>query len=302
VPERIIPLLDGSRESPAGPAPFDRIAIVGLGLIGGSIAMAARRRWPSCLVIGVDRKDVLEKAMALQAVDVAADDLVVAREADLVVLAAPVEQNVRCLAAIAEDVPGTAVITDTGSTKRRIVEVATRLPDRLTFVGGHPLGGAARGGIEFARADLFAGRPWLFTPTGATPPAALERLETLTRAFGASPSTLGAEAHDHLLAYISHLPQLAVSALMKIVGDEAGEEGLAISGRGLRDTTRLASSPAGVWRDVCRTNADEIGPALDRLIMALRDLKDDLSRGDVVETVFSSAAEWKRRFPAPDDR
>jgi prephenate dehydrogenase len=302
VPERIIPVLDESRTSPAEPAPFDRIAIIGLGLIGGSIALAARRRWPSCLVIGVDRKDVLEKAMILRAVDVGADDLVVAREADLVVLAAPVEQNVRCLSAIDADVTGTAVITDTGSTKRRIVEAAVRLPARLTFVGGHPLGGAARGGIEFARADLFAGRPWLFTPTGTTPPATLERLETFVRALGATPSTLGAEAHDHLLAYLSHLPQLAVSALMKVVGEEAGEEGLALSGRGLRDTTRLASSPAGIWQDVCRTNADEIGPALDRLVATLTEIREDLSRGDAIETVFSAAAAWKRRLPTPDDR
>src|SRR5262245_37396288 len=125
---------------------FQRVGIVGLGLIGGSIALAARQIWPGALVIGVDRKDVLERAMVLHAIDVAADDAVVLAEADLVILAAPIQQNLQILRELADNVSGSAVITDTGSTKREIVEAAVSLPGRLTFIGGHPLGGAARGG------------------------------------------------------------------------------------------------------------------------------------------------------------
>jgi len=298
VPERFLPVVGSERPlPPPGPRAFDTIAIVGLGLIGGSIALAARRQWPAGLVIGVDDKRVIEQAMVRQAIDVAADDLVVIKEAELVVLAAPVEQNEARLAELDAHVPGAAVVTDTGSTKRAVMAAAAALPSRFTFVGGHPLGGAARGGIEFARADLFCGRPWLLTPASDAGGSVPERLQRFVEALGAIPQTIEAAAHDRLLALVSHLPQITVSALMQVVGEGAGEAGLALSGRGLRDTTRLASSPAGIWKDVCRTNADEIGDAIDRLIALLGELKADLRRGQTLERVFAAAAAWKSRMP-----
>src|SRR5947209_837032 len=152
-------------QRPAGQPPiFDKIGMVGLGLIGGSIALKARELWPGALVIGVDNKDVLETAMRMHAIDVAADDLIVIAEADLVVLAAPVKQNIALLAELDDNVRQPAVVTDTGSTKRDIIAAAALLPPRFTFIGGHPLAGAAHGGLEHARPDLFAGRPWLLTP------------------------------------------------------------------------------------------------------------------------------------------
>lgn len=301
MPDRFLPLVGSARALPAveGPPPFGKVAVVGLGLIGGSIALAARQLWPSSLVIGVDAKDVLEKAMVLQAIDVAADDLVVIREADLVVLAAPVRQNLERLGELEAHVPGEALITDTGSTKRATLDAARSLPARLAFVGGHPLAGAARGGIEFARADLFLGRPWFLTPGEAAPEAARARLERFVAALGAAPRRIGADAHDRLLASLSHLPQLTASALMAVVGKAVGGEGLALAGRGLRDTTRLASSPPGIWRDVCATNADELAAAIDRLVAVLLEMKADLRTGDALERVFTAAAEWKSHLP-PD--
>src|SRR5258708_80390 len=145
---------------------FQKIGIIGLGLIGGSIALAAREIWPASLVIAVDNKDVLETAMRLHAIDVAADDAVVLAEADLIILAGPGRPNPRLLETLDEHVGQPAVITDTGSTKRAIVEADRALPSRLTFIGGHPLGGAAASGLDHARPDLFKGRPWLFTPSG----------------------------------------------------------------------------------------------------------------------------------------
>src|SRR5580704_19485526 len=135
----------------AGQPPiFHKIGIVGLGLIGGSVALAARQIWPTSLVIGVDNKDVLETAMRLHAIDVAADDLIVLAEADVVILAAPVRQNLALVAELDDHVRQPAVVTDTGSTKRAILEAARHLPPRFTFVGGHPLGGAAASGLEHA--------------------------------------------------------------------------------------------------------------------------------------------------------
>jgi prephenate dehydrogenase len=292
---RFLPIVQPPRDAAAPPV-FGRIAIVGLGLIGGSIALAARERWPSSLVIGVDDKDVLERAMRRHAVDVGADDPIVAAEADLVILAAPVAQNIELLGALAEHVRGSAVVTDVGSTKRSTLAAAAVLPARLTFVGGHPLGGAARQGIDHARSDLFRGRPWLFTPTGATPPETLDRLFLFASALGAEPRAIDPVEHDRIAARISHLPQLAASALMRVIGDEVGEEGLALSGRGLADTTRLASSPAGIWGDICATNEDEIGAALDALIDELQRVRGRLTERQAVEELFDAANEWKARL------
>jgi len=277
-------------ERPATRTPiFEKIGIVGLGLIGGSIALKSRELWPTALVIAVDNKDVLETAMRLHAIDVAADDLIVLAEADIVILAAPVKQNIALLAELDEHVRQPAVVTDTGSTKREIVAAAADLPPRFTFVGGHPLAGAAHGGLDHARPDLFAGRPWLLTPT----PAAPDKLTAFIRALGAEPRIVPPDAHDRMLACLSHLPQLTASALMQVVGDAVGHDGLALAGRGLADTTRLASSPADIWRDIAASNADQIGPALDALIAVLQDLRADLADGDRLEEVFTDAARWR---------
>src|SRR5262245_19795752 len=261
-----LPVIQPTTRPKGQPPIFEKIGIVGLGLIGGSIALAARELWPTSLVIAVDNKDVLETAMRLHAIDVAADDPIVLAEADIVVLAAPARQNIALLDMLDENVRQPAIVTDTSSTKREIVAAARSLPPRFTFVGGHPLAGAARGGLEHARPDLFRGRPWFLTPTGDASGVAVEKLSAFVRALGAEPRVMEVAAHDRLLAFLSHLPQLTASALMQVVGEAIGADGLAFAGRGLGDTTRLASSPADIWRDIASTNADEIGPALDALI------------------------------------
>lgn len=291
-----LPVIQPGRPAASAPPIFEKIGIVGLGLIGGSIAMAARAIWPASLVIAVDNKDVLETAMRLHAIDVAADDLIVLAEADLVILAAPVRQNLLLLNELAANVRVPAVVTDTGSTKRAIVEAARQLPPRFTFVGGHPLGGAAASGLDHARPDLFKGRPWLFTPASDATGDALDRLLEFARALGALPRVVGVAAHDRMLAFLSHLPQITASALMQVVGEAVGDEGLALAGKGLVDTTRLASSPSEIWKDISATNADEIGRALETLIAVLTDLKGDLASGDQLEQVFTAASRWRDRL------
>jgi prephenate dehydrogenase len=294
---KTLPIAD--RQKPSDDPPlFPRIGIVGCGLIGGSLAMAARHRWPSSLVIAVDRKDVLETAMRLHAVDVGGDDLVMVADADLIVLAAPVRQNIRVLERLADYVPGPALVTDVGSTKVTIAEAARALPARLRFIGGHPLAGAATGGIDEARADLFAGRPWFLAAEASRADDDIRRLEAFVTGIGAIPRRASPDTHDLLLAYLSHLPQLTASALMHVVGEHAGAEGLALSGRGLRDTTRLAASPSDIWRDVAATNREHVGAALDDLIAVLQAMRQDLEEGLTIDTVFESAASWKRALEA----
>jgi prephenate dehydrogenase len=271
--------------------PFNRLAIVGLGLIGGSIALAVRERWSSTLITAVDRPPVLAHASSSGAIDRAAQTVAEIGPVDLVILAAPVRQNVELLPQVMSGLSDGAIVTDVGGTKRDIVAAAEALPSATAFIGGHPIGGAERGGFGFARPDLFRGKPWIFTP--AAPSPSLDKLSDFVRGLGARPATMGAEAHDRVMAYVSHLPQLAASVLMEVVGSAASNDGLRVAGRGLTDSTRLASSPASVWREICAANADDIGPALDALIARLSELRADLHSGRTVDEVFDAAAKWR---------
>jgi prephenate dehydrogenase len=276
--------------------PFSRLAIVGLGLIGGSIALAVRERWSSTRITAVDRPPVLAHASSSGAIDRAVQTVAEIGPVDLVILAAPVRQNVELLPQVMSTLSPGAIVTDVGGTKRDIAQAAAALPSATSFIGGHPIGGAERGGFGFARPDLFRGKPWIFTPDGVVsvdPPAALDKLFDFVRGLGARPATMNAEDHDRVMAYVSHLPQLTASVLMEVVGRAAANDGLRFAGRGLTDSTRLASSPASVWREICAANADDIGPALDALIARLSELRANLQSGRTVDEVFDDAAKWR---------
>src|SRR5262249_24498214 len=269
--------------------PFGRIAIVGFGLIGASIALAARRRWRSAELIAVDRPDVIQSAMRTQAADIGGGDIAVCEGADLVVLAAPVQTNIKLLSELPDHVEGSAVVTDVGSTKRQVASSGRQLPARLQFVGGHPLAGAATGGLEAARSDLFDGRAWILTPADGQE-GAVRKLSIFIEGLGARVQVMTPDAHDSVVAYLSHLPQLTATALMHLVGERTGPDGLALAGRGLQDTTRLASSPPDIWRDITATNQDHIAHAIDELVDILLQMKNG---GDALGETFESAAHWK---------
>jgi prephenate dehydrogenase len=280
---------------PAEEPAFTTIAIAGLGLIGGSIALAVRERWPSIRIVGVDHPAVLAHGRGSGAIDRAAASLAEIGSPDLVVLAAPVAQNIELLRQLAAN-PNLArpstIVTDVGGTKRDIVGVSRSLRLSFSFVGGHPIGGAERGGFGFARPDLFAGRPWILTPVAESDPAAVTAVEQFARGLGARPAVLDAADHDRLMAYVSHLPQLTASALMSAVGRGA-PDGLRLAGRGLVDTTRLASSPASVWTGIAANNSDFVAEALDVLIATLTELRSDLQKGEALEKTFHDAGRWR---------
>jgi prephenate dehydrogenase len=274
---------------------FSSVAIVGFGLIGGSIALAIRERWPSIRITAVDRPAVLAHAVGSGAIDRAAESVANLAGHDLVILAAPVEQNLRLLPEAVSIIGDRGVITDVGGTKRDIVNAARALPGaRTSFIGGHPIGGAEQGGFAFARADLFRGRPWILTPNETkTAATVFLRLIVFIESLGARPTAMSAEEHDRLMAFLSHLPQLTISTLMEVVGEATTSSGLRLAGRGLADSTRLASSPAGVWREVCASNAGNIGAALDQLIARLQHLRAGLTDTATVDRVFERAAHWR---------
>lgn len=256
--------------------PFRRIAIVGVGLIGGSILQAAKQAWPSIDDAGIDVQDDLARVAG----------------AELVILSAPVRTNIGILEELPPHLSSNAIVTDTGSTKRAIAEAAAAVPS-VTFIGGHPMAGAAHGGAPNARPDLFRGRPWILTPRPDHPPEAVARLESFVVGLGASPHVMTPELHDRFVGAVSHLPQLTASALMHVVGKLAGDAGLEIAGAGLMDTTRLATSPPDIWRDVAATNEDVLRDALDTLIRTLTDLRNGLDTGDSIDAVFTSACRWR---------
>jgi len=273
---------------------FGRVAIVGVGLIGASIALAVRRTRPHTIVIGVDcQPGVVAEALASRVIHAGSTDLAAVAGADLVVLAAPVRANVAVLPAVARHAPGRVVVTDVGSTKRVVVDSARTCTPRPAFVGGHPLAGAASGGLAGARADLFAGRKWVFTPDEDACGEVLERLFAFVAGLGAIPCTMTAAEHDRLLAVVSHLPQIVSSALMHVVGELGGDEGLAVAGTGLADMTRLASSPVEIWRDIFLTNADNVRPTLARLAGVLADLADPVDGTGKLDDIFRSARAWR---------
>jgi len=236
------------------------IAIVGLGLIGGSLARAlsaSRYR-----VLGVDRPTALRRALAARAIARGfASVHAAAAEADVVVLAAPPAANLTILRGLTGAVRAGLVVTDVGSVKGPICREAARL--RLSgFVGGHPMAGAERSGFAASRGDLFRDRPWVLTPDGA-PRGAVARVRALVRATGARPVVVDAAVHDRTVAFLSHVPQIVAWALADAArGDALARRHLALAGPGFRDMTRLAASPRALWREILGQNRSEVGRAL----------------------------------------
>jgi prephenate dehydrogenase len=285
-----------------------RVAIVGCGLIGGSIGCALRASGFQGTIVGADTPQVLDKAFRLGAVDVAADTVERAVEnADVIVLATPTASILKLLPKVANGVHGDALITDAGSTKAAIVKqaeeiFAERAPQR--FLAGHPIAGKERSGIEQADPELFRNAMWVFTPveshgTDAYTTVQLEWIE-LVRRIGAQPVFMTPERHDMLLAFTSHLPQLLSIALANTVLDEVRahrEDGGRVPfGGGLRDMTRLAQSDARVWRDILATNSENIQQALEELQQRISALQAAISEEklDRVEEAFRAASKISR--------
>lgn len=255
-----------------------KLAVVGPGLIGRSVALAARRAHPDTAVVEVDRGDPLDRIAG----------------ADIVVLAAPVEVILHVLASGAE-LLRTPLTIDTGSTKRQIV-AAARAQRLERFIGGHPMTGAATAGSEGARADLFDGRPWFLATRGADAGTAARAIDFVT-ALGARPVVLeddGAE-HDRVMAAVSHLPQVVASTLMAVAADSAGER-LSWAGPGLRDTTRLAASSASMWQGILSSNAEEIAPLLHEVARRLQAIAGGLHDPTRVQELFDQAHRARDRL------
>ncbi|MEA2176738.1 MAG: prephenate dehydrogenase [Solirubrobacteraceae bacterium] len=269
-----------------------RIAVIGVGLIGGSIGLAARER-AGAHVTGFDPGDgVLETALARGALDdAAASAAEAASGADAVFVAAPVARLPDAVREALAAAGPTAVVTDVGSTKRSIVV------DDPRFIGGHPLAGAETAGVEHARADLFAGATWYLTPTAATEGVLYDRLYRLLAELGARPQALDADTHDTLMAAVSHLPHVLANVLVAQAARALDAEGerLPATGPSFRDATRVAGAPTAIWRDIYLANADALGAVLDDTIERLSSVRAALEARDA-----DGIADWNDH--AGDDR
>jgi len=235
-----------------------RLGIVGTGLIGGSIGLAARRAGVE--VVGFDPDpETLAAAVTTGAIDRAAEGLGGAAEgADLVVLAAPVDVTPRLCEELSGSVGEGTVVTDVGSAKQTVVAqgVATF---GARFVGGHPMAGSERHGIHAATADLFEDAAWILTPTEEVSHAAYSTVSDLVFAIGARPVALSPAAHDALVARLSHVPQLAASAIVDVAAAAGDREALlGLAGAGFRDVTRIAASNPGLWVAILRSNTTAV--------------------------------------------
>ncbi len=263
---------------------IQQITIVGTGLIGGSFALALKKRGFAGRIVGCDREPVLARAQAAGAIDEGVSDpLQAARGSQVVLLATPVGAILDLIERIGPTLAEGTLLTDVGSTKSEIAARAQAVfgaNAATRFLPGHPMAGKEHSGIEQAEADLFENAVWLVTPLPVQDVEAGlsgEFLELL-RGIGARVVALDLARHDRLCAWISHLPQMLATALAATVVDELGDdpELLAIGGRALREMTRIASSPYSMWRDIALTNTRHIEEALARLEQRLAHLRENL--------------------------
>ncbi|MHC4982819.1 MAG: prephenate dehydrogenase [Planctomycetota bacterium] len=270
------------------------VTIIGVGLLGGSAALAIRAHDPAVTIAGVGRRhSSIKEALRLGIVDTAhLDATEVVKATDLVILATPVGAFEKHLRAIGPVLRRGAVVTDVGSTKGRVVRMAERVLGKGgPFVGSHPMAGSEKKGVGFARGDLFMGATCIVTPTSHTPKRVTRRVEKLWQSLGMRTVRMNPTAHDKAMAQVSHLPHMLASLLMML----PAKSGLEVSATGFRDATRVAGGDPEMWRDILITNKRAILSAIEEFDEHLCHLRDLLETGDAPGIEKFLAAAKKRR-------
>jgi prephenate dehydrogenase len=284
-------------------ARLGRVAVIGVGLIGGSFALALKAAGACTQVVGAGRNRAnLDAALARGAIDLAAQDVAHAvRGADLVLIATPVAQFADVFAALAPELAPHALVTDAGSTKRDVIAAARAcLGAKVAqFVPAHPIAGAERSGVAAAKADLFRDKRVVIAPLPENAPGSLARVEAAWRACGARVTQMPPEEHDAVFAAVSHLPHLLAFALVYDLAARPNSAQLfGFAAGGFRDFTRIASSHPEMWRDICVANRDALQAELDRYRAQLDSIRALLAAADApgLEAVFTKAREARGRW------
>ena len=284
---------------------FERIAILGTGLLGTSLGLALREAGFKGSIAGWNRSaEGGREALAMGAVDLIASDAIsLARQSDVVVLCVPIYSTLDYMEKLASELTPQQLVTDVGSTKGQITDAAGRLfntLERAAFLPGHPMAGKERGGASLGEAGLFRGAVWLFTddPAWQRSPRGAElaaNWRDWVVAIGSKPIDLDAERHDELVAWVSHLPQFTATALSALLEDQVGDapELKHVGGRALREMTRLGASPFSMWRDIAHTNTTAIEAALLALEQRLAYIRENL-RTPALREEFERANAFRR--------
>jgi prephenate dehydrogenase len=284
----------------------ERIALLGTGLIGGSLGLALRRSDASLSIFGHDRPDVLDTALQRGAItDRVADPVTAVEEAEVVVFATPLGTTLRLMEQVAPHLAPGVVVTDVASVKQPVLDQASDvLPDTVAFVGGHPMAGAEHSGIEHADPLLFENAVYALCLPEDVSPGALEDslapVVALVDAVGGRPLVLDAMQHDRVAALVSHLPQLLAVALVNTLSEaEDPETALDLAAGGFRDMTRIATSPFDMWRDVLVGNEGAIHDALSQFSRTLQRVRNRLLSDDfdALSSMFEAASDTRSRIP-----
>jgi prephenate dehydrogenase len=265
---------------------FKKMTVIGVGLLGASLAKACKERGLVEEIVGYGRnRENLEKARTLKIIDHCATDLSEAvNDADLIVLCTPVSTIVPLIQSMAAEISPGTLITDVGSVKGPVVSDADKLiPEGIFFVGSHPIAGGENSGLEASTANLYQGARCIVTPTEKTNEEALEKISALWQAVGMNIINLSAEEHDFIFGAVSHLPHIVAYALMNTLGalrTKDDREVTAFSGAGLKDITRIASSDPVMWRDICLSNRNHSLDLVDRFQVKLDEIRSIIEKGD----------------------
>jgi prephenate dehydrogenase len=286
--------------------PIKRVSVVGVGLIGGSLALALKRGRPSLTIVGYDRLPVLKKALKLGAVDEAATDLLSAViQSDCLIFAVPISTTLEIVRRIGKFISPDTIVTDVCSTKVAVMAAVKRyFPKEVLFVGGHPMAGSERGGIESADPLLFENAYYILSPPRIarmeeSKKSRLKALVGLIESTGARVVFVDPAVHDRVVASVSHVPQLLAVALMTVVSRGRGSPSLQLAAGGFRDLTRVASSPFEMWAEILHTNRKEVSRSLKKLLRKLETYRSiiDSKRIEKLGGDFSSARKLRDSIP-----
>lgn len=280
---------------------MDTISIIGLGLIGGSLGLALKKYNSGIKIKGYSRRfETTEVAVKMGTIDIPAPDLKNAvSEVSLVIIATPVLTIESIMQQIASYIARPCIVSDTGSTKSQVMEWAHKyLPGNVSFVGGHPMAGKEKSGIEAADANLFQNAVYCLTPDTHADKKATSYLKELVQSIKANPVVIDARVHDHLVAAISHLPFVLSEALMAICSKDSNWSEMAkLASSGFRDTTRLASGDPVMYKDICATNQQEITHYIDELIKELQKIKTLIDKDpNSLEPIFKAARQARENW------